>query len=59
MINKNLSKKGHQLSTILTVIALAVSIISFGFYTENNFGFDNNENESTWAVSGMERVTGF
>ena len=56
MINKNLSKKGHQLSTILTVIALAVSIISFGFYTENNFGFDNNGNEITGNAVGMECV---
>ena len=60
MINKNLSKKAHQLSAILIVIALSISIISFGFYTENNFGFVNNENieEITGAATGMESVTG-
>ena len=50
MINKKLSKKGHQLSAILIVIVLAISIVSFGLYTGNSKIVVNNENEATGDV---------
>ncbi|MBI2208224.1 hypothetical protein HYU50_01910 [Candidatus Woesearchaeota archaeon] len=61
MKHKKLTKKAHQLSTILIVIVSVISIISFGFYTENNPVSGNNKNielEITESATGMESVTG-
>src|SRR3989339_90065 len=58
---KTLSKKAHQLGSVLIVLLFIISIFSFGFYTENNSGLDNNKNiesKITGAVAGMGRVTG-
>jgi len=35
MIKKKLSKKSPQMESMLTVILLLISIVSFGFYSEN------------------------
>ena len=56
---KKPNEKSHSVAGILAVITLAISIISFGFYTENNFGLNNNENEITGAAAGMEMVMEF
>ena len=35
MKSKNFHKKAHQMESMLIVILLLISIVSFGFYTEN------------------------
>jgi len=49
MIKKKLSKKSQQLESVLIVILLLISIVSFGFYSEDN--------KITGAVSGMEEAS--
>jgi len=47
---KNFHKKSQQMGSMLMIILLLISIVSFGFYSEDN--------KITGAVSGMEEVTG-
>ena len=64
MIHKKINKKAHQLSTILVVVALIMSVFAVGLYTGSNSNSvidnnqNNNENLVTGAVTGMEKVSG-
>tara|TARA_Y100000031_G_scaffold47643_1_gene54358 strand:+ start:906 stop:1052 length:147 start_codon:yes stop_codon:yes gene_type:complete len=45
MTNKKLSKKSQQMESMLIVILLLISIVSFGFYSEYNKITGNAVNE--------------